>query len=213
MYLVEYLRPCTLEEVPEAEPWYATSYEFFNFNSKNSSGWRSHQQSEVLCRLNVLSGKRKRTQNMHFVPTSGSEGAVTVAKFMFRRKNVYDIIYSDVIIQSKAKGKLHVIHFLGNCYSSSNSRLPKTSTVFHLAFQSIHSSRNGNPLLLFTNVREQCKPYTGIVQDADFEVGAEVFDDGHLHLNKGKRLTQESCDRVLALSLRYQKALSFDLQV
>eukprot|EP00808_Paulinella_micropora_P022589 g58476.t1 len=93
MYLVEYLRPCTPEEVPEAEPCDATSYEFFDFNTKNSSGWRSHQQGEVLCPLNVLSGKRKRTQNMHFVPTSGSEGAVTVAKSMFRRKSVSDIIY------------------------------------------------------------------------------------------------------------------------
>eukprot|EP00808_Paulinella_micropora_P028782 g33013.t1 len=34
------------EEVPEAEPWDATSYEFFDFNTKNSSGWRSHQQGE-----------------------------------------------------------------------------------------------------------------------------------------------------------------------
>eukprot|EP00808_Paulinella_micropora_P025918 g34184.t1 len=93
------------EEVPEAEPWDATSYEFFDFNTNNSSGWRSHQQGEVLCPLNVLSGKRKRTQNMYFVPTSGSQGVVTVAKSMFRRKNVSDNTYSDVIIQSKAKGK------------------------------------------------------------------------------------------------------------
>eukprot|EP00808_Paulinella_micropora_P000288 g33160.t1 len=68
---------------------------------------------------------------MPFVPTSGSQGAVTVAKSMFRRKSVVcDIIYSDVIILSKAKGQWHVIHLLGNDYSSSNSSLPKTSPVF-----------------------------------------------------------------------------------
>eukprot|EP00808_Paulinella_micropora_P031629 g5086.t1 len=150
---------------------------------------------------------------MHFVPTSGGQGAFTVAKSMFRLKRVSDIIYSEVIVQSKAKGQWHVIHFLGNDYSPSNSSLPKTSPVFHRAFQSVNSLRNGNPLLLFTNVHEQCKPYTGIVQDGDFEVGTEVFDDGQFPLNKGKRLTQESWNRVLALSRRYQKALSFDLQV
>eukprot|EP00808_Paulinella_micropora_P024803 g193.t1 len=96
--------------------------------------WRSHQQGEVLCPLNVLSGKRKRTQNMPFVPTSGSQGAFTVAKSMFPRKSVSDSIYSDVIIPSKEKGQWHVIHFLGNDYSSSNSSLPKTFPVFSPSF-------------------------------------------------------------------------------
>eukprot|EP00808_Paulinella_micropora_P024935 g6172.t1 len=92
----------------------------------------------------MLSGKQKIAQNMPFVPTSGSQGAVTVAKSMFRRKNVSDIIYSDVIILSNAKGKLHVIDFLGNDYLSSTSRLPKTSPLLYQAFQSVNSIRNGN---------------------------------------------------------------------
>lgn len=213
MYLVEYLRPCTPEEVPETQPADATAYEFFDVNTKNSSSWRSHQQGEVLCALNILSGKRKRTQTAPLPPTSGRQEAFTVAKSMLGRKSDYDNIYSEVRIRCfQEKGQWHVVHFLGNDYSSSNSSLPKTSPIFHKAFQSVHSLRDGNPLLLFTNVREQCKPYTGMVQDGDFEVGTEVFDDGHLPLDKGKRLTQESWERVLALSHRYQKQLSFDLQ-
>eukprot|EP00808_Paulinella_micropora_P016823 g46565.t1 len=72
------------------------------------------------------------------------------------KKPAVDADEVDMSLESKAKGKWHAIHFLGNDYSSSNSSLPKTSPVFHRAFQSVNSLRNGNPLLLFTNVREQC---------------------------------------------------------
>eukprot|EP00808_Paulinella_micropora_P001152 g26115.t1 len=67
---------------------------------------------------------------MPFVPTSGSQGAVTVAKSMFRRKSVSDIIYSDVIISSKAKGKWHMIHFLCNDYYDSRHCYPLWKQVY-----------------------------------------------------------------------------------
>jgi len=195
MYLVEYLRPCTVSEVPDTDSD-CDEADVGDFNITNSSCWRSHQQSEIMCPLNVVSGRRIRKKFMPFAPNNGGQSASNAAKSMLRKKSDMTNVTISVIVRSKKmKGKWHVIHFLGNDHNQSNMNLPKTSPVFHRAFESVNSFRNGKPLLLFSNVREQCKPYTGVVQDADFELGTEVFDDGELPLNKGKRLTQESWDR------------------
>eukprot|EP00808_Paulinella_micropora_P006743 g76978.t1 len=122
MYLLEYLRPCTPEEVQEAEPCDAT-----------------------LAVAKVQSPLR----NLCFVPR------VLFPLYIFR---------CNYTVQSKRT--VACDSFPGNDYLSSNSSLPKTSPVFHRAFQSVNSIRNGTFLLLFTNVREQCKPYTGMVQES-----------------------------------------------
>eukprot|EP00808_Paulinella_micropora_P026820 g57970.t1 len=64
--------------------------------------------------------------------------------------------------------------------------------------------------LIFTNVREKKDAYTGKVQDWDFSLGTEIFDDGVRQQHNGKRFAQESWDRVLSFSKRYNKSISYD---
>jgi len=108
-------------------------------------------------------------------------------------------------------GKKHIVQFLGTPHVRSGS-MPKTSPLVYPAFLSSVDFRQGNPKIIFTEKHEQCTMYTGIVTHNDLMQGTQVFEDGTEPNHKeGRRLTQESWDRILELGEKYRKVLSFDL--
>jgi len=133
--------------------------------------------------------------------------------FSLHSKTKYMLINSNNINIRKNsttnKGRWHMVQFWGNDYSKVNS-LPRNSPLFFPCFTSVNDRVNGNPRLLFTNAREKKVPYTGKVQDRDFQVGTEVFDDGNQYHDHGMRMTQESWERVLGLANHYHKKISLN---
>jgi len=112
-----------------------------------------------------------------------------------------DIFYMPFMNVQLDKGKWHMVHFWGNDYTEKNS-FPTKSPIFYPCYLSLKDRKK-----IFTHTREQKEPYTGKVQDWDFRLGSEVFDDGERKQKKGKRLTQESWERVLKFARIYKKKI------
>eukprot|EP00808_Paulinella_micropora_P016418 g17124.t1 len=193
-YVVEYLRPCLPVEVPTKQDSAGRKVDssfLADYNVNNSANWRSHKQANV-CLDNVLHGPRKRKQIS--VP-------VAEAKSMLGSSNVVPVSFMNVPVD---KGQWHMVHFWGNDYTAIDS-FPTKPPIFYPCFQSLKDYK-----LIFTNVREKKDAYTDKVQDWDFRLGTEIFDDGVRQQHNGKRFAQESWDRVLSFAKRYNKSISYD---
>eukprot|EP00808_Paulinella_micropora_P026177 g6847.t1 len=188
-YVVEYLRPCRPVEVPTKEDSAGRKVDssfLADYNLNNSANWRSHKQANV-CLDNVLHG-----------PRNGKQTSVPVAeaKSMLGSSNVVPVSSMNVPVD---KGQWHMVHFWGNDYTAIDS-FPAKPPIFYPCFQSLKDYK-----LIFTNVREKKDAYTGKVQDWDFRLGTEIFDDGVRQQHNGKRFAQERWDRVLSFAKRYNK--------
>eukprot|EP00808_Paulinella_micropora_P011865 g5167.t1 len=161
-YVVEYLRPCLPVEVPTKEDSAGRKVDssfLADYNVNNSANWRSHKQANV-CLDNVFPGPRKRKQTS--VP-------VAEAKSMLGSSNVVPVSSMHVPVD---KGQCHMVHFWGNDYTAIDL-FPAKPPIFYPCFQSLKDYK-----LIFTNLREKKDAYTGKVQDWDFRLGTEIFDDG-----------------------------------
>eukprot|EP00808_Paulinella_micropora_P015325 g60378.t1 len=185
----EYLRPCLPVEVPTKEDSAGRKVDssfLADYNVNNSANWRSHKQANV-CLDNVLHGPRKRKQTS--VP-------VAEAKSMLGSSNVVPVSSMNMPVD---KGQWHMVHFWGHDYTAIDS-FPAKPPIFYPCFQSLKDYK-----LIFTNVRKNKDAYTCKVQDWDFRLGTEIFDDGVRQQHNGKRFAQESWERVLSFAKRYNK--------
>lgn len=200
-YVVEYLRPCEEDEIPDdvAATLVHSCSSRPDANVNQNVNWRSHEQGDV-CDANVMTGTRKRNQRVLYTDTqiSSSEPSCLYQQSMLGNKQT---ILSDVPVD---KGQWHVVHFWGNDYTEVDS-FPTAPPIFYPCYVSLNDRKK-----IFTNIREQKDPYTGKVQDWDFRLGTEVFDDGERKQQKGKRFTKTSWERVLKFAKLYKKTISFD---
>eukprot|EP00808_Paulinella_micropora_P024933 g36506.t1 len=166
----------------------------------------SHDQANVMCPQNVLHHPRERLQRVLYTPSSKhSSSSCSIAKNMLNAGKHKIITHHDVKF---GKGMWHMVHFWGNDYSKANSLTPNPQ-LFFPCFESVNDRVNGNPRLLFTNAREKKVPYTGKVQDRDFQLGTEIFDDGVKQRDRGMRMSKESWDGAVSLARLYNKKISF----
>eukprot|EP00808_Paulinella_micropora_P025591 g19957.t1 len=201
-YVVEYLRPCLPDEVPTDVDAEVSAY----VEQATSAAWRSHDQANVMCPQNVLHHPREILQRVLYTPSSKhSSSSCSIAKNMLNAGKHKIITHHDVKF---GKGMWHMIHFWGNDYNKANSLSPNPP-LFFPCFESVNDRVNGNPRLLFTNAREKKVPYTGKVQDRDFQLGTEIFDDGVKQRDRGMRMTKESWDRAVSSARLYNKKISF----
>eukprot|EP00808_Paulinella_micropora_P009822 g22795.t1 len=172
------LRPCLPDEVPTDVDAEVNAY----VEQATSAAWRSHDQANVMCPQNVLHHPRERLQRAFYTPSSKhSSSSCSIAKNMLNAGKHKIITHHDVKF---GKGMWHMVHLWGNDYSKANS-LPPNPPLFFPCFESVNDRVNGNPRLLFTNARKKKVPYPGKVQDRDFQLGTEIFDDGVKQRDRG----------------------------
>ena len=108
--------------------------------------------------------------------------------------------------------KKHHVQFFGSPHVT-QSRMPKNPPLLYPAFLSQVDFRNGNPRILFTEKHESCSAYTGVVTERELIEGERVFDDGSQPCSEeGRRLTLDSWNRIVALGVKYNRQLSFNLK-
>lgn len=109
-------------------------------------------------------------------------------------------------------GVKHNVHFFGSPHIK-QGKMPENPPLLYPAFLSNVDFRNGHPRILFTNKRESCSEYTGVITERDLMEGERVFDDGsEQYGQEGRRLTQDSWNRILTLGRKHNRQLSFDLK-
>jgi len=114
--------------------------------------------------------------------------------------------------RSKRSVSKHNVHFWGSPHVRAG-KMPKDPPLLFPAFLSQVDFRNGHPRILFTKKHESCSPYTGIVTERDLLEAERVFDDGSQPFGQeGRRLTQDSWNRVLKLAEKHKRSLSFNLE-